>query len=70
MDWSCYSISLYCKNKKNKELVQIILNMPRKLDYIGLACEAIFVVQYMTDIVLSGLKIAKTYIFKEKMNYY
>ncbi len=50
--------------------MQIILNMPRKLDYISLACEAIFVVQYMTDIVLSGLKIAKTYIFKEKMNYY
>ena len=66
MDWSCYSISLYCKNKKNKELVQIILNMPRKLNYICLACEAIFVVQYMTDKVLSGLKIAKLIFLKKK----
>ena len=46
--------------------MQIILNMPRKLDYIGLACEAIFVVQYMTDMVLSGLKIVKLIFLKKK----
>ena len=40
--------------------------MPRKLNYICLACEAIFVVQYMTDKVLSGLKIAKLIFLKKK----